>query len=1201
MLREKDNKQNFKANKFISNSNSSKPSSVVTCYSCGKKGHKARECRSKPRASFKPTQKAACAVHDDGASKACLCHTVIDQNQDLSEAKLMLKSGEHLPLVGLVCDKARKLGLNFPIVDGVVNGITVGTLRDTGCSGVVVKKDLVSSEQFIGKQIACILIDGTVRRFPIAEISIDTPYYQGIVEAMCMDQPVYDLIIGNIPGVRSISCSDLKKVEVQDKSTNVAEVKADIECSDSSEVASVVTRAQAKQQNKPLSPLRVASETEISLGECDLKELQKQDKSLAKYWELAKEGKGVSHRGSSGVFEIRKGLLYRKYQSPKVASGNEISQVVVPTELRSRVMRVAHDSIMGGHLGSGKTSDRILSQFYWPNLHTDVARYCRSCDVCQRTIPKGRVGKVPLQKMPVIDEPFKRVAVDLVGPIKPVTDKGNRYILVLVDYATRYPEAVALPSIQTEVVAEALVSMYSRLGIPEEILSDHGTQFVSELMKEVQRLLSIKAMTSSVYHPQCNGLVEKFNGTLKQMLRKMCAERPKDWDRYIDALLFAYREAPQDSLGFAPFELLYGRSVRGPMSILKELWVKENLDTEVRNTYQYVLELRDRLEHSVALASEHLQNAQHKQKHYYDRKTRKREFRDGDKVLVLLPTDSNKLLMQWKGPYVVECAKNRVDYRVNMNGVLRTFHINLLKQYVDREEGSLQTDHSACNDVDLSQVASVAIIEDNENGSELGEDITVAPLHETENYKEVVINPNLGEKHRQQLLGLVEEFKEIFTDRPGTSVNCEHSIALTSQDPVKQRPYSVPFIFKDKVKKEVGLMLDLGVIEHSDAAYASPVVLVKKKDGTIRFCVDYRRLNRITLFDTEPMPNTEEVFARIHDKRFFSKLDLSKGYWQIPIKPECRDATTFVCSEGSFRYLKMPFGLVNAPATLNRLMRRLLNDIHDADCYMDDVLGASVTWEEHLSMLRPVLSRIKLVGLTLRPSKCLLGFGSLDFVGHVVGEGNLSPHPDTVAKIRKAKIPETKKQVRSFLGLVGFYRRYIPNFSSVAAPLTDLTKKGKPNKVEWGFVQDSAFSMLKEILSKAPVLRLTDFSKPFILQTDASEDGIGAVLYQQFEDGKFPISYVSRKLLPREKAYAVVEKECLALIWAVKKFQSYLYGVEFVVETDHQPLVYINRTKHENSRVMRWALSLQPYRFRICSIKGQDNVGADYLSRSTGA
>jgi len=228
-------------------------------------------------------------------------------------------------------------------------------------------------------------------------------------------------------------------------------------------------------------------------------------------------------------------------------------------------------------------------------MSSDVTRFCYSCDVCQRTISKGRVPKVPLGKMPVIDTPFKRVAIDLVGEIFPASSRGHRYILTVVDFATRYPEAVALKNISTTAVAEALVSIFARVGIPEEILSDQGTQFTSDLMKEVGRLLSVKQLTTTPYHPQCNGLVERFNGTLKTMLRRMCTERPKDWDRYIDALLFAYREAPQESLGFAPFELLYGRSVIGPLQILRQLWTKEQADPNTRTTYQYVLDLRNRL------------------------------------------------------------------------------------------------------------------------------------------------------------------------------------------------------------------------------------------------------------------------------------------------------------------------------------------------------------------------------------------------------------------------------------------------------------------------------------------------------------------------------------------------------------------------------------------------------------------------------
>ncbi|KAK7484343.1 hypothetical protein BaRGS_00024468 [Batillaria attramentaria] len=206
--------------------------------------------------------------------------------------------------------------------------------------------------------------------------------------------------------------------------------------------------------------------------------------------------------------------------------------------------------------------------------------------------------------MPLIDSPFKRVAVDLVGPISPPSEDGHRYILTLVDYATRYPEAVPLKKIDTPTVAEALVDMFSRLGIPEEILSDRGTQFISDCMEEVNRLLSIHRLTTTPYHPMCNGLVEKFNGTLKSMLKKLCAEQPRSWNRYINALLFAYREVPQDSTGFSPFELLYGRTVRGPMHILKELWTKEVDAPEVKNSYQYVFELREKLEDTLRMARE---------------------------------------------------------------------------------------------------------------------------------------------------------------------------------------------------------------------------------------------------------------------------------------------------------------------------------------------------------------------------------------------------------------------------------------------------------------------------------------------------------------------------------------------------------------------------------------------------------------------
>ena len=263
---------------------------------------------------------------------------------------------------------------------------------------------------------------------------------------------------------------------------------------------------------------------------------------------------------------------------------------------------------------------------------------------------KGTVPKVPLQSIPVVDVPFKRVAVDFIGPIDPPSEAGHRYILTLVDYATRYPEAVPLKRIDAETVAEALVDIYSHLGIPEEVLSDQGAQFISDCMKEVCKLLGVSQSTTTPYHPMCNGLVEKFNGTLKKMLRRLCSEQPKQWHRYINALLFAYREVPQDSTHFAPFELICGRTATGPMHILRELWTKDIDEHEVKSSYQYVLDLRERLEDTLKFSQEQLKLSQVKQKCYYYKRTKVRRFQPGDKVLVLLPTDTNKLLLQWKGP-----------------------------------------------------------------------------------------------------------------------------------------------------------------------------------------------------------------------------------------------------------------------------------------------------------------------------------------------------------------------------------------------------------------------------------------------------------------------------------------------------------------------------------------------------------------------
>ena len=245
-----------------------------------------------------------------------------------------------------------------------------------------------------------------------------------------------------------------------------------------------------------------------------------------------------------------------------------VEQLVLPKQCRQAVLRLAHEIPLAGHMGKNKTARRILQRFYWPSLYKDVAQFCKSCEECQKTSPR-RVKQAPLISLPIMDEPFARIAMDIVGPL-PRSRSGNRYILVICDYGTRYPEAIPLRSIDAEHVAEELVKLFARVGVPGEILTDQGSNFLSQLLTEVYHLLHVKPIRTSPYHPQTDGLVERFNQTLKNMLRRAAKDSGKDWDRLIPYLLFAYREVPQASTGFSPFELLYGRQVRGPLDILRE-------------------------------------------------------------------------------------------------------------------------------------------------------------------------------------------------------------------------------------------------------------------------------------------------------------------------------------------------------------------------------------------------------------------------------------------------------------------------------------------------------------------------------------------------------------------------------------------------------------------------------------------------------
>uniref|UniRef100_A0A3B5RCM4 Gypsy retrotransposon integrase-like protein 1 n=1 Tax=Xiphophorus maculatus TaxID=8083 RepID=A0A3B5RCM4_XIPMA len=332
----------------------------------------------------------------------------------------------------------------------------------------------------------------------------------------------------------------------------------------------------------------------------NMAQIQRDDSSLAALFLKAKEPQKSNHRGSADEFVLQKNILYRQQGA--------FRQLVVPRDARGMVLTLGHSIPWAGHLGTRKTLARIKRHFYWPGLRTEVAQFCRTCSQCQLTSNKFP-SRAPLQPLPLIDMPFERLGMDIVGPLER-SKSGHRYMLVITDYATKYPEVFPLKTIKARAVAVSLVQHFSRVGFPCEIVTDQGTNFMSALLKQVYQLLGIKGVRTTPYHPQTDGLTERFNQTLKQMLRKFVDETGPNWDQWLPYLLFAYREVPQPSTGFSPFELLYGHEVRGPLALLKETWAGEEGREEPVNVISYVMQMRERLQKMTALAQQHMAEAQ---------------------------------------------------------------------------------------------------------------------------------------------------------------------------------------------------------------------------------------------------------------------------------------------------------------------------------------------------------------------------------------------------------------------------------------------------------------------------------------------------------------------------------------------------------------------------------------------------------------
>src|SRR5215469_13806273 len=919
-----------------------RPKSELKCFKCGLKGHFSTECRSKnwrehpdnrEKGKHAYSAKHRTDIHDSSRKAVRKLNT---NNLEVDQEVHDPKSAEFPEEMGMLCERKVKV------------------LRDTGCNVIMVRTDIVPKDCLRNEFTNIVVANGNELRAQKAIVWLRTSYFSQITKVWCVKNLAWDVVFGNVKGISKQMDTGVKQqgvsvcqenegtveknrnilstegsgevtpeVRIEETASRVNEteevypeqedriknegteeanstevnVEEEIEFEKSGEVISseemtesqknnclVVTRAQS--QREKLSPVAIKVKhlpkwENIEINTETLIKMQREDESLEQCWINA---------GKNG-YAVKDGVLVRSYDR------EDLMQVVLPKPLRETVMSMAHESLLSGHMGKARTTKRITAHFYWPRCTSDIKNFVRSCDICQKMTKTGR-NRAPLIPVPVVGVPFQKVAIDLIGPLIPSARK-HVYILTIVDYASKYPEAMPLKKGNAIEVAEALLNVFSRVGFPKEIVHDQGSNFMSNTMQELFRLSGMRSINTTVYHAMSNGSVERMNATLESMLRKLIDEEAKDWDRLLQPLLFAYREAPNESTGFSPFELIFAHSVRGPLYLLKNKWVpeKHNLDTDV---FTHVMNMREKVRECLKIAGKNQEKAKAKQKRLYDRGCHMNNIHVGDRVLLLLPTSTNKLFAAWKGPFTVVSRRNAVDYIVRHDdGKEKTYHINMLKKYYVREEQVEEKKKS--EDI---KVANVAMEVKNEE-----EELDILHYDYREggsNIKDVQLGTSLGKRDQERFGELIQRYESVFSDKPGLTNLTEHEIELIDDMPVYSQAYNIPIALRTKVEEELKEMINEGIIRKSHSSWASPVVVIPKDDGSVRICLDMRKVNQKVKCDPFPMPRIEEILQKVGGSKYLTRVDLSKGFWQIPVKEDHRKYTAFVVNGKHYECNRVP-------------------------------------------------------------------------------------------------------------------------------------------------------------------------------------------------------------------------------------------------------------------------------------------------------
>ena len=569
------------------------------------------------------------------------------------------------------------------------------------------------------------------------------------------------------------------------------------------------------------------------------------------------------------------------------------------------------------------------------------------------------------------------------------------------------------------------------------------------------------------------------------------------------------------------------------------------------------------------------------------------------KQLVTLPvTNTNinegylPLVPAGPGVYLGETLATVVD------GQIRVYCINVCTKDVEILVSPVSLEKVEFFDKAPRSVKRIVVDEESESKKDKRFRESLATLNLTD----------LNSEEKSSLLKCIKKFSYQFF-LLGDKLTCtnvlKHSINTIDNNPVHKSNYRYPVIHKEVINTETTNLKGYNAISTSNSPYNSPVWVVPKKSDSKgnkrwRMVIDYRALNEKTVGDAYPLPNITDILDQLGGAKYFTVLDLASGFHQIEVEPADRHKTAFSTPFGHYQFNRMPFGLKNAPATFQRLMDRVLTGLQGIEMfvYMDDIVIYAKSLKEHNEKLENLLGRLKTAGLVLQPDKCRFLCKEIGYLGHVISEVGVKPDPKKIEAVSKFPCPKGRKNVKQFLGLAGYYRRFIPDFASIAKPMTVLLKKNVP--FTWTETAQMAFNKLKNILCSKPILQYPDFTKPFIITTDASDYALGAILSQGAIGEDLPIAFASRTLSQAEINYNTTEKELLAIIFAVKHFRPYVYGQKFSLITDHRSLIWLDQLKDPTmgSRLARWKIKLQEYDYKITFKPGKVNANADALSRN---